>query len=141
MTVAVWTQAYSLLGALLLGLAVGLWYDVLRNLRYRIPSRIFCGLLDLLFWLVVTAALFLWSVRAGDGVVQLSVCAALFLGGVLYFRFCSAVCFPVLSRLFRLAGKLLRLLLTPLRALGCGGKRIGKFFAFFCKKLFSFPRK
>lgn len=139
MTVSVWEQAHSLLGALLLGIGTGLTYDLLRTIRWRIRSHIFCGLLDLLFWLAVTAALFLWSVSAGRGVVQVSVCLFLFLGGVVYFRVLSPLFFPVLSWLTGLIAKFLRLLFTPLRLLGRLVKKIKNFFILFCKKHFSFP--
>lgn len=141
MTVSVWEQAHSLLGALLLGVATGLTYDLLRCIRYRIRSRIFCGVLDLLFWAAVTAALFLWSVAAGRGVVQVSVCVFLFLGGVVYFRFLSPLFFPVLSWLTNSAVKFFRLLLAPFRwVLGTAAK-IGKKFILFFKNHFSFPGK
>ena len=141
MTVTVLEQAHSLLGALLLGVGAGLWYDLLRCLRYRIRSRVIAIALDLLFWLAVTAAIFVWSVAAGGGKVQISVCAALFLGGVVYFRFFSRLFFPILSALVRLLSQLLHLLLTPLIWLKRAAGRVRNFFINFCKKHFSFPGK
>ena len=138
MNISVWEQAHSLLGALLLGIATGLTYDLLRTIRWRFRSRIFCGILDLLFWLAVTAALFLWSVAAGRGVVQISVCAALFLGAVVYFRFLSPLFFPILSWLTGLVFNFFRLLLTPLRFFRRLAGKIKKIFVLFFKKHFSF---
>lgn len=141
MTVTVWEQAHSLLGGLLLGVATGLLYDLLRCVRYRVRGRIFCALLDLLFWCAVTAALFLWSVAAGRGVVRLSVCAALFLGGAAYLHFFSPLCFPALSTLIGFALRLLRLLFSPLGFLARLTRNTAKKFALFFKKHFSFPAK
>ena len=53
-------QARALAGALALGMAVGLVYDLIRIPRARIP--LLGGVLDFLFWVAATAALFfcLW---------------------------------------------------------------------------------
>lgn len=141
MTVTVWEQAYSLLGGLLLGVATGLLYELLRCVRYRVRGRIFCALLDLLFWLLVTAALFLWSVAAGRGVVRLSICAALFLGCAGYLRFLSPLCFPAFFSLTGLIVRLFHLLLAPFRLLKRLGEAVTKKFTLFFKKLFSFAAK
>lgn len=141
MTVSVWEQAHSLLGGLLIGVATGLFYDVLRCVRYRLRGRIFSALLDLLFWCAVTAALFLWSVAAGRGQVRLSVCAALFLGGAGYLHFFSPVCFPLLSALAGALARLAGALAAPFRLAGRTARRGGKKFAVFLKKHFSFPAK
>ena len=130
MSTTVAGQLHALIGALLLGVAAGAWYDLLRGLRHRLTHTAATVVLDLLFWLVSTAALFLWSISAGDGQVQYSVCAAVLLGGAGYFRFLSRLCFPLLSAA---AG----ILLLPLTALG----KLQKFLIKICKKHFSFRRK
>ena len=50
-------QALLLGGALALGAAVGVLYDAFRVLRVRLPLPLLGGILDLLFWLAVTAGL------------------------------------------------------------------------------------
>ena len=117
-------------------MATGLFYDLLRCVRYRVRGRIFCALLDLLFWCAVTAALFLWSVAAGRGVVRFSVCAALFLGAAAYLHFFSPVCFPLLSTLTGLLIRLARLLGAPFRAAGGCAEMRKKIYPFFQKTLF-----
>ena len=64
MEISVSAQAALLAGALLLGAAVGLLYDFFRILRVRIPLKLLGALLDLVFWLAVTAALFVYAVAA-----------------------------------------------------------------------------
>lgn len=137
MSVSVTGQAYCLLGALALGLATGLFYDLLRCIRRCFRSMALAILLDLLFWCVVTAVIFLWSVAAGDGKVQLTPCAALFLGGVLYFRFLSTRVMRVLLLLLR--G--IKILLKPLFWLKKVAIRGQNFFTNFCQNHFSFSRK
>ena len=141
MTITVWEQVHSLLGALLLGVGSGLWYDLLRALRWRIRSPALGIGLDLLFWLAVTALIFGWSVAAGDGKVQLFTCFAALLGGVIYFRWLSSLFFPILSTLCFWALGVVKLLLKPLYLLKDGLLKLKNFFIDFCKNHFSFPGK
>ena len=50
MEVSLLEQARTFLGALGLGVALGLVYDLFRVLRLRLPLRILGGMLDLLYW-------------------------------------------------------------------------------------------
>ena len=75
MAVSVTGQALAFLGALALGAALGLLYDIFRVLRVRLPWKLLGAVLDLLFWLAVTAALFVYSVAAGDGEVRVYLTA------------------------------------------------------------------
>ena len=77
-------------------MATGLLYELLRCVRYRVRGRIFCALLDLLFWLLVTVALFLWSVAAGRGWCG-SASAPLCFWGAGYLHFLS----PLLPHFLR----------------------------------------
>ena len=59
-------QALELLGALLLGLGLGLGYDLLRPPRHRLGKR-GGSLLDLLFALLAGTAAFLLAMRRQEG--------------------------------------------------------------------------
>ena len=61
MAVSVAAQARALLGALALGLAAGVLYDLFRVVRVRVRLAFLGPALDLLFWLCCTVAFFLWS--------------------------------------------------------------------------------
>lgn len=130
MNVSLTQQLHALMGALVLGLITGAWYDLLRGIRRRVRSVVVIAVLDLLFWLCATAALFLWSLHAGDGKVQVAVCAAVVVGGAVYFRRLSRFCYPPLSALGGL-------LLLPCFSL----IKLKNFFIKFCKKHFSFGGK
>ena len=80
MTVSVTDQALFFAGALVMGAAVGLLYDAFRILRVRVRLPLLGGVLDLLFWLVVTVALFVYTTTAGSGEVRLYIVAAVLLG-------------------------------------------------------------
>jgi|GEM_PF-3663472 len=83
MTVSVTDQALFFAGALVMGAAVGLLYDAFRILRVRVRLPLLGGVLDLLFWLVVTVALFVYTTTAGSGEVRLYIVAAVLLGAFL----------------------------------------------------------
>ena len=141
MKITVLEQVYALLGAALIGVGTGLLYDALRAVRRSLGRPILSGILDLLFWLAVTAALFLWSVRAGRGQVHISLCLALFLGAVLYFRLLSPLFYSVFTRLMGLLRKTAGILSAPLRGFRRLVKKIQKFFRLFFKNHFSSGKK
>lgn len=141
MNITIAEQLHSLLGALLLGIGAGLWYDLLRVLRYRCVPGLATILLDLLFWVLVTVALFCWSVVAGRGLVQVSICAALMVGFLLYFHFFSHLFFPILRRLVGGISSILHCFFAPFRFIGKICASCGKKVYYFCKKLFSFLQK
>ena len=141
MNITIGEQLHSLLGALLLGVGAGLWYDLLRAFRYRCIPGLATILLDLLFWLLVTVALFCWSVVAGRGLVQVNICAALMVGFLLYFHFLSHLFFPIVRRLVDWMASLLHCFFAPFRFLKKKCAVCGKKVSYFCKKLFSFLQK
>ena len=85
MTVDVAQQGRALCQALLLGGTMGVVYDLFRILRVRVKVRLLGPLLDLLFWLAATAALFVWSQSAWGGQGRLYGAAFCLAGGALYF--------------------------------------------------------
>ena len=85
MEISVAAQGSAALQSLLLGGASGLLYDLFRILRVRIPIKWLGMVLDLLFWVIVTVALFLWSLDAWGGWIRLYGALGLLLGGAVYF--------------------------------------------------------
>ena len=73
-------QALTFLGAAGLGTALGLVYDLFRILRRRVRLPLLGSALDLLFWALVTAGLFLYAIAAGGGQLRIYMVLALFLG-------------------------------------------------------------
>ena len=109
--------------ALALGGCAGVLYDLFRVVRARVRLRLLGGVLDLLFWMAVTAALFLWSLEAWGGWIRLYGAAGLFAGGVIYFLVCSRWTLKLGYFAADVAGLLLRVLLLPL---GAGGLLLKK---------------
>ncbi|HIT56428.1 MAG TPA: spore cortex biosynthesis protein YabQ [Candidatus Galloscillospira stercoripullorum] len=130
-------QAASLGWAVLLGVAVGLLYDVLRILRVRLKLRLLGAALDFLFWLPVTAAFFLFALIMGGGEVRITLLAGHFAGAVLYFRLLSPPVLRLGYALADLGGLFWRIATAPVRALGWCCKKIKKFL----KNSFLYRRK
>ena len=86
-------QALGLLGALLLGLGLGLAYDLLRPPRQG-TGPLLTALLDVLFCLTAASAAFLYAMGASDGRLGLWELTASFSGFLLYLHFLSPVFLP-----------------------------------------------
>lgn len=128
-------QVLSLGSALLLGVAVGFFYDSLRVLRGRLP--LLGGPLDLLFWMAVTCALFCHALVREGGVVRIYLVAGVFGGAWCYFRLLSPPVFTLVSRLADGVAALFRLLTLPFRM----GARLCKKIGTAAKKSFHYRRK
>ena len=119
-------QVRTFLGAAALGGGLGLVYDVLRVFRRRLRLPLLGGLLDLGFWVLTTAGLFVYATAVGGGVVRIYMGAALALGAVLYFLLLSPPVRILLGLAADGAALLLRLLLLPADRLRRLGKKIQK---------------
>ena len=78
--------------AILLGLAAGVVYDLLRTVRLRFPS--FTGVLDLLYCLTAGGALSLFVLRQADGQLRGFILLGAAGGSVVFFMLFSAFCVP-----------------------------------------------
>ena len=89
-------QALELLEALLLGVGLGLGYDLLRPPRRR-SGRLGGSLLDLLFALLAGAAAFLSAMNSSGGRTGLWELSATLLGFLLYLYALSPAVLPLLE--------------------------------------------
>ena len=120
-------QLQGLCRAVLLGGMLGVLYDLMRVIRRRLPLRAVACVLDFLFWVAATAALFLFSHETWNGLIRLYGAAFCLLGGAAYFWGISPVVMGFLFLLTGLAGRVLGILTFPGRVLGRVFKRFGKF--------------
>jgi len=137
MTVDIARQLQGLCQAVLLGGALGVVYDLMRVLRRRVPLPFLGGILDFLFWVAATAALFRFSQSAWDGQIRMYGAVFCFLGGALYFWGVSPVVLGVLSFLADVLTRLLGILTFPGRLVRRLFKRFGKI----AKNIFPFKGK
>ena len=96
MGLSIRAQSLSLLWALLLGMGLGLLYDMLRPIRRRSGDLFW----DLLFCLCASAAAFLFVMRTGSarGIGETLFCT---LGLFGYFQLLSPLLLPVFDKLDR----------------------------------------
>ncbi len=109
-----------------LGLAAGLLYDLFRILRVRVHLPLLGPFLDLLFWVTLTAVLFVWSQWAWGGMVRLYGAVFLFFGGCVYFWLFSSGVLWVGYRAADLVTWMLKILVLPLIALNRIQKKVKK---------------
>lgn len=126
MSVDLARQGQAVCQAILLGGALGVVYDLMRVLRRRVPLPGLGSVLDFLFWVLATAALFVFSHEAWDGQIRMYGAVFCFLGGTAYFWGLS----PHILRLGFLFADILRFILgilsLPVRLLVRLFKRIAK---------------
>ena len=137
MTISVTEQALFFAGALLMGAAVGLLYDAFRILRVRVHLPLLGGFLDLLFWAVVTVALFVYTTAAGNGEVRGYLVLAVLLGAAAYFWLLSRWILRLGYHLADFLGFVWRLVTLPVVLL----LRLGKKFEKNAKKFFHSQKK
>ena len=100
-------QAQALLLAFLLGCGAGLFYDLLRPLRWRRGRRLAGFALDLLFCLAVGLGFFILAMACGGGRVEPASLAVAATGFLLYLAWFSPLLLPWFMRAYRLAGRLM----------------------------------
>ena len=125
--VSVAGQLRGLCQAVLLGGGLGLAYDLLRVLRRGIPAGWVAIIADLLFWILATVGLFVFSREAWDGQIRLYGGLFCMMGGWAYFQGISPVILPLLLGILRLIRAILGILTAPVRRMERSFKRIGKF--------------
>ena len=119
-------QAAFFGGAVLLGGAVGVLYDMFRVIRVRIGLRAVGAVLDLLFWTAATAALFVYAVTAGDGEVRVYMILGVLAGAAVYFALLSRWILRLGYLAADFVGLVWGIVTLPLRAILLLYKKIGK---------------
>lgn len=114
MEISISGQAAAFGGAMALGMAAGLLYDLFRILRFRAARRVLSAGLDLLFWVAVTAALFSYALTAGNGQLRIFMILGLFLGAFLYFLLFSGLMLRLGYKTADLIALLFHFLMLPL---------------------------
>ena len=137
MELSVAQQASSLVGAILLGFAIGVLYDLLRLLRVRLHIPFLGSALDLLFWVATVAALFVYATGATGGQMRIYVLLSVFGGATAYFVTLSPWILSLGNLIADAAAFLGRLMKLPVRFLHFCAKKLEKNL----KYLFLYRRK
>ena len=93
-------QGLALLAAACLGLGAGLLYDLLRPPRWRLRAAAAFAL-DVLYCLLLGAALFLFAMSFGEGRLGIGALAAAWTGFLVYHRTLSPLLLPLFSKVFQ----------------------------------------
>ena len=123
--------------ALLIGIAGGFYYDVLRAVRRSSGNGVVTILLDLMFWLVLGAALFIFGLTLGGGRQRVFVVIFAFLGGWLYFLTLSRYALWLCESVLELIRFVLLCIAAPFVFSVSQVKKTG----IFLKNVFSYHRK
>ena len=137
MEISIAEQAAAFAGAILLGFAIGVFYDLLRLFRVRLPIPFLGSVLDLLFWGAVVTSLFLYVTGATGGQMRIYVLLSVFGGAVVYFLTLSAWILSFGNLIADAIAFLGRLMKLPFRFLHFCGKKFEKNL----KNLFLYRRK
>jgi len=87
--------------SLALGAAAGLLYDVLHEMRTMFRSVLISALMDILFWMVCIAAVFMLAMTAGQGELRIYMVAGIAGGGAIYLSTVSRAVRTILRRVTR----------------------------------------
>ncbi|NLB29033.1 MAG: hypothetical protein GX823_02235 [Clostridiales bacterium] len=134
METSVFGQLLETAAALGLGAAAGLFYDILRVIRGRLPLKIVTLLCDLVFSIAAGGALFVLGMTMGGGRQRALTAILSVLGGVLYFLTLTKPATYILEGIADLTSLSVRLLSFPAAFL----IKTLKNFAFFSKKAFNY---
>lgn len=113
---------YFLLYSLIMGVSVTVFYDLLRIFRRVVKhGNVMISLEDLLYWVIVAVSVFYMMHEENNGTLRWFAILGAMLGMFLYKKlfsnlFVSAVS-SALSFLLKYLGKILHILLTPIRFL------------------------
>ncbi len=109
MEIRIGEQALALALALLLGLATGLLYELLRPFR-RLGGKPLAAAADAAFAFASAFGLFVFAMQADNGRLGTWELAAALLGFLLYMHSLSPLLLPPLNKFFQILGKGLKVL-------------------------------
>ena len=127
-------QAWLFLSTVLVGAAIGLFYDAFRIFRKTAAhTGLAVTLEDLLFWLAATGLTFYYMLHRNYGEIRFFSLVGVAIGILLYFatvsRFVLIVFVAVINYLKRVVATAIRILLIPVRLLAAWlAPPLGRFF-------------
>ncbi len=120
-------QTLEFLYSALLGVGLGVLFDVIRVIRVYIPkSRVITAVLDVLYWIFAIIALLAFIMTVCGGRMRWYVLLGAFSGGFVYIAALSEIVFKVFRASVLILKKLLSLITRPVFLLLRGVWRTGK---------------
>lgn len=85
MEIDIMSDVVSLGFSIMVGMLIGVIFDLYRTLRYfSNPNKILTYIEDLLFWTIITVIFFVFLVEATDGILRGFIFIGCFIGGLFY---------------------------------------------------------
>lgn len=108
-------QTLEFLYSALLGVALGVLYDIIRVIRAYMPkSRAITALFDILFWCAAIISLLAFVLTSSEGKMRWYVLVGTFCGGFVYMSALSRIVFKVLISTVAALKKLLFIITHPI---------------------------
>ena len=107
-------QTIEFLNSALLGIALGVLYDVLKTIRYYIKKgKGITNLFDSIFWIVAVVSLFAFVLVSAGGRMRWYILVGAFCGGFVYRAAASEIVFKVMRGTVCILAKLLQMCSRP----------------------------
>lgn len=94
-------QLVAAAASLVLGMAFGVVYDIFRTLRRRMHSPLVTFFTDILFCVIICAAVFLMGYTIGGGRIRVYMAVSAALGAAVYFALLSRFVLKILDLIAR----------------------------------------
>ena len=108
-------QTAEFLSSALLGVYLGVLFDVIRTVRAYLPrNRTLTALFDILFWLIAVISLLAFVMTASGGKMRWYVLVGAFCGGFVYMAALSGIVYKIFLSLVSALRKALNLITRPL---------------------------
>ena len=115
MTNPISVQAIEFLYSAVLGILLGILYDIIRLFRsYTSGGRIITALFDFIFWLLATTALLMFVLVYCGGRMRWYVLFGAFCGGFVYVSAFGEIVYGILRALVTITRKILNTVTKPL---------------------------
>ncbi len=108
-------QTIELLYSALLGLYLGVLFDVIRTFRAYMPrNRVATALFDVLFWMIAVISLLAFVMTVSGGRMRWYVLLGAFCGGFVYMAALSEIVYKIFISVVSALRKILHLITRPL---------------------------
>jgi len=113
MEISVSNQFFQALSSIVLGIAIGFFYDFLKIIRIRVKQNLITYIVDIIFWVVVGFAVFMMSMVVGQGELRIFMITSTVIGAALYFITMSRFTIKVCNKLVDIIVKILQTIAAP----------------------------
>lgn len=121
-------QTAEFLYSALLGIYLGVLFDVIRTVRAYMPrNRLVTAIFDVLFWLIAVISLLGFVMTVSGGKMRWYVLAGAFCGGFVYMAALSEIIYKIFVSVIAVMRKILQLMTRPVYLLlGCAWRSAKK---------------